>query len=162
MTETEEKLRNCFDEMVVYKDLKKQGNIFSALSLPSFMRDWILRKFEDDNGFFDANKVTKFVHTYLPKKEDWNTIKNRVVIEHETVRFLAKVSIDIDIKTGKVSFSLPDFGLSYKDTMIDDDVWETCKSDLINEYETWGMVELGYQPPDEYDCSFDFGRNQSK
>lgn len=111
MTITEEKLKNCFDEMVVYKDLKKQSNVFSALSLPSFMRDWILRKFEDENGVFDADKVSKFVHTYLPKKEDWNSIKNRVVIEQETVRFLAKVSIDIDIKTGQVSFSLPDFGL---------------------------------------------------
>jgi hypothetical protein len=36
-----EKLKNCFDEMVVYKDLKK-SNFFSALSLPSFMRDWLL------------------------------------------------------------------------------------------------------------------------
>lgn len=162
MTNTENKLRNCFDEMVVYKDLKKQGNVFSALSLPSFMRDWILRKFEDDDGVFDAGQVAKFVHTYLPKKEDWNAIKNRVVIEQETVRFLAKVSINIDIKTGEVSFSLPDFGLSYKDTMIDQDVWEVCKADLVNEYETWGMVELGYQPPDEFDHEFTFNLYKSK
>jgi len=51
-----EKLRNCFDEMVVYKDLKKTGNIFSALSLPSFMRDWLLKKFENENGKFDADE----------------------------------------------------------------------------------------------------------
>ena len=44
-----ERLRDCFDEMVVYKDLKKT-NFFSALSLPSFMRDWLLKKFEDENG----------------------------------------------------------------------------------------------------------------
>ena len=162
MTNTEEKLRNCFDEMVVYKDLKKQSNIFSALSLPSFMRDWILQKFEDEDGVFDADQVSKFVHTYLPKKEDWNAIKNRVVIEQETVRFLAKVSIDIDIKTGQVSFSLPDFGLSYKDTMIDESVWDECKADLVNEYETWGMVELGYQSPDEYEHEWSFNINKNK
>ena len=162
MTITEEKLKNCFDEMVVYKDLKKQSNVFSALSLPSFMRDWILRKFEDENGVFDADKVSKFVHTYLPKKEDWNSIKNRVVIEQETVRFLAKVSIDIDIKTGQVSFSLPDFGLSYKDTMIDEEVWNECKEDLVNGHETWGMVELGYQSPDEYDHEWSFNVNKNK
>ena len=149
MTSIEEKLRNCFDEMVVYKDLKKQGNIFSAFSLPSFMRDWILQKFEDENGIFDVKQVAKFVYEYLPKREDWNAIKNLVVIEQKTVRFLAKVSIDIDIKTGQVSFSLPDFGLSYKDTMIDEAVWNECKEDLVNEYETWGMIELGYQSPDE-------------
>ena len=44
-----ERLRDCFDEMVVYKDLKKT-NFFSALSLPSFMRDWLLKKFEDEDG----------------------------------------------------------------------------------------------------------------
>lgn len=38
-----EKLRICFDEMVVYKDLKK-SNFFSTLSLPSFMRDWLLKE----------------------------------------------------------------------------------------------------------------------
>ena len=47
-----EKLRDNFDEMVVYKDLKKT-NFFSALSLPAFMRDWLLKKFEDDEGYFD-------------------------------------------------------------------------------------------------------------
>ena len=41
-----EKLRDNFDEMVVFKDLKKT-NFFSTLSLPAFMRDWLLKKFED-------------------------------------------------------------------------------------------------------------------
>ncbi len=59
------KLKNCFDEMVVYKNLK-ESNFFNSLSLPSFMRDWILKKFEDDNGVFDADAVARFIKTYLP------------------------------------------------------------------------------------------------
>ncbi len=62
-----EKLRNCFDEMVVYKDLKKT-NFFSALSLPSFMRDWLLKKFEDDNGEFDKEELTLFVKSLFLEK----------------------------------------------------------------------------------------------
>jgi len=145
-----EKLRNCFDEMVVYKDLKK-SNFFSALSLPSFMRDWLLKKFEDENGQFDPDELLRFVRTYLPRKDDWTAIKNQVVIEHERVKFLAKVSVDIDIKTGEVSFSLPDFGLSSKDTIIEESVWHTCKEDLVRGHETWGMVEIGYRSPDDGD-----------
>jgi len=144
-----EKLRNCFDEMVVYKDLKKTGNIFSSLNLPSFMRDWLLKKFEDENGNFDTDELVRFVKTYLPRKDDWISIKNRVVIDRERIRFLAKVSVDIDIKTSEVSFSLPDFGLSSKDTIIEDSIWQTCKDDLVRGKETWGMVEIGYRPPDE-------------
>lgn len=141
-----EKLRNCFDEMVVYKDLKK-SNFFSALSLPSFMRDWLLKRFEDENGHFDSDELVNFVRTYLPRKDDWTAIKNRVVVEHERVKFLAKVSVDIDIKTGEVSFALPDFGLTSKDTMIEDMVWQDCKGDLVRGRETWGMIEIGYRPP---------------
>lgn len=151
-----EKLRNCFDEMVVYKDLKK-SNFFSALSLPSFMRDWLLKRFEDENGHFNSEELTRFVKTYLPRKDDWTAIKNQVIIENERVKFLAKVSVDIDIKTGDVSFSLPDFGLASKDSIIEDIIWESCKEDLVRGRETWGMIEIGYRPPDEE--SF---RNKSK
>ena len=48
-----EKLRTYFDDMVVYKDLRT-SNFFSALSLPSFMRDWLLRRFEDEDGHSDT------------------------------------------------------------------------------------------------------------
>lgn len=156
-----EKLRNSFDEMVVYKDLKK-SNFFSALSLPSFMRDWLLKKFEDENGRFDADEVLRFVQTYLPRKDDWTAIKNQVVVENERVRFLAKVSVDIDIRTGEVSFVLPDFGLTSKDTIIEDSVWQSCKDDLVRGRETWGMVEIGYRPPDSYDKTKGANRGKIK
>ena len=42
-TEMVEKLKDNFDEMVVFKDLKKI-NFISAFKLPSFMRDWVLKK----------------------------------------------------------------------------------------------------------------------
>lgn len=157
----EEKLRNCFDEMVVYKDLK-ETNFFNSISLPSFMRDWILKKFEDDEGNFDREAVNAFVKKFLPKKDDWNAIKNKIVIENETVKFLAKISIEIDIKTGGVSFALPDFGLTSKDTIIEENVWDECKYDLVQEHETWGMVELGYRAPDDFDWSFDYKQKTSR
>ena len=56
MTELEEKLVECFDEMAVFKDLK-QSNFFSDLKLPSFLRDWVLKKFEDSEGQFDIEEI---------------------------------------------------------------------------------------------------------
>lgn len=94
------KLRECFDEMVVYKDLKKT-NFFSALSLPSFLRDWLLKQFEDDDGNLDQDGVKKYIDTYLPKKSDWISIKDRLVNDRERVKFLTKISIDIDVKTNE-------------------------------------------------------------
>jgi ATP-dependent Lon protease len=124
------------------------------------MRDWLLKKFENESGYFDSDELALFVRTYLPHKDDWTAIKNRVVIENERVKFLAKMSVDIDIKTGEVSFSLPDFGLPSKDTIIEDPVWNTCKEDLVRGRETWGIVEIGYRPPD--DCDSQFAQNKAK
>lgn len=156
-----EKLRDCFDEMVVYKDLKKT-NFFSALSLPAFMRDWLLKKFEDDEGNFDKDDMARFVKKFIPRKDDWTAIKNRVIIEGETVKFLAKVAINIDIRTGEVSFALPDFGLGFKETIVESHVWNECKNDLVRGSDTWGMVELGYRSPEDFDIEFEYERKRSR
>lgn len=143
-----EKLRDCFDEMVVYKDLKK-SSFFSALGIPSFLRDWLLRKFEDDDGNFDIGEVSAFVQKYLPRKDDWMRIKDKIVMENERVKILTRVSVDIDIKSQETTFALPDFGLGNKETLIEPAVWYNCKDGLVNGKDVWGVVELGYRIPDE-------------
>jgi len=138
-------LREYFDDMIVYKNLRK-SNFFSALSLPSFLRDWLLKRFADDNGEFDIEELSEYIKRVIPKKDDWVSIKDRIIIDQEKVKFLAKISVDIDIKTSIVSFSLPDFGLTKKQTIIEQHVWNDCKDELIGGKETWGIVELGYRP----------------
>lgn len=142
------KLKECFDGMVVYKDLKKT-NFFSALSLPSFLRDWLLHEFQDDEGNFDINEISDFIEQYLPKKDEWLSIKNKVVFENERVKILAKVSVDIDIKTQEISFALPEYGLTNKETIIEPHIWEECKQYLVKGNESWGVIELGYRFPDD-------------
>mgnify|MGYP000534386498 FL=1 len=143
-----DKLRECFDEMVVYKDLGEMS-FLKTLKLPSFLRDWVLKKFEDDDGNFDIRDLLDFVNTYMPRKEDWLSIKNRISKEYERVKLLTRISIDIDIKTGTVSFALPDYGLTNKETVIEDSVWDNVKDELVKGNEIWGIVELGYCPPDD-------------
>lgn len=142
----EDKLNEYFSEMVIYKEMK--NNFFSSLSLPSFLRDWLLKKFEDDDGQFDADEVSEFIKNYIPRKDDWISIKDRIITEHEKVKFLTKITVDIDIRSGEISFALPDFGLSNKETMIEPNVWDVIKDDLVNGKETWGVVELAYRYPE--------------
>lgn len=141
-----ERFRDAFDEMVVYKDLKK-SNFISSFKLPSFMRDWVLKRFQDEDGSIDMESASEFIRQFIPKKDDWKGIVNRVVNQHERVRFLAKIAVNIDIKTQTVSFELPDFGLLYKDTVIVQDTWEQYSTELLKAEENWGIVELGYQAP---------------
>lgn len=142
-----EKLREYFDDMVVYKDLKK-SNFFKDLKLPSFLRDWLLKMFEDEDGQFDVDEMTSFVNSYIPSKTEWIGIKNRIVVENERVKLLTRISVDINITTHEVSFSLPDFGLNNRETIIEPNVWYECKDELVKAKETWGVVELGYRYPE--------------
>lgn len=144
----ENKLRECFDDMVVFKDLQKT-NFSKDFKLPSFLRDWLLKKFEDENGTFDFKEMTDFIKEYLPQKSDWVALKDRIIIDNEHVKFIAKISVDINIRNQEVSFALPDFGLDFKETLIEHHVWDEYKKDLVKGKETWGVVELGYRCPDE-------------
>lgn len=143
-----EKLRDSFEEMVVYKDLKEMS-FLKTLKLPSFLRDWVLKKFEDEDGKFDTEELLEFVNSYMPRKEEWLSIKKRIITEFERVKLLTKISVDINIKTGEVSFELPDFGLCNKETVIETNIWDSVKEELVRGNEIWGVVELGYRPPDD-------------
>ncbi len=140
------RLKDAFDTMVVFKDLQ-QNNFISSFKLPSFMRDYVVKNFQDDEGEVDVDGASDFISTYIPKKEDWKNLKNRIVNNGETIKILAKVCIEIDIRTGEISFALPDFGLGYKDTTIPREVWDACSDDLLKAEENWGIIELEYQYP---------------
>ncbi len=148
MTETTRKLRDNFAEMAVYKDLQSTNSL-STLGLPSFTRDWLLQRFEDEEGQFDQQQLVDFVRKFIPKREGWLGIKSRIVKDYERVKMLAKIAVDIRVGSGQVAFTLPDFGLSASETIIEDDVWRECGGQLVNGREIWGMIELGYRPPDE-------------
>jgi len=140
------RFKDAFDAMVVFKDLR-QNNFISSFKLPSFMRDYVVKNFQDDNGEIDVDGAAEFISTYIPKKEDWKNLKNRIVNNGETVKILTKVCVEINIRTGEISFSLPDFGLGNKDTTIPPDVWNICSEALLRAEENWGIIELGYQYP---------------
>ena len=142
----QERLKDAFDEMVLYKDLVK-GNIVTAFKLPSFMRDWVMKRFQDDDGQLDMEEAGDFIRTFIPKKNEWKSIQNRIVTLGEQVRFLGRLSVNIDIKSQEVSFALPDFGIGYTETYISMDVWDRCSEDLLRSEEAWGIIELGYLYP---------------
>lgn len=85
----------------------------------------------------------------MPRKDEWISIKNRIIAENERVKILTKISVDINIANQEITFSLPDFGLTNKETLIEPYVWNKCKDELIKGKETWGVVEFGYRLPDE-------------
>lgn len=138
-----DKLKKYFPDMLVYKS-PEQGKFFSTLSLPSFMRDWLLMKFADENGKIDKQEVAAYIKKVIPQKEQWEEIKYNMTRNMQSVRFLTKVKIEIDIATRTAYFSLPDFGAPKKkdEAVVEWNVVEANKDYLLSPNEVWGIVEL--------------------
>ena len=62
----EEKVRDIFADMVVLKN-PERTEFFSNLSLPSYMRDWLVMKFSDDDGSIDYDSVTEKLSAFWPE-----------------------------------------------------------------------------------------------
>ena len=136
------KIRDVFPDMVVLKN-PKRTQFFSDLSLPSYMRDWLVMKFSDENGDVDINRIDRYIKDYIPSREDFEQIKFRL-INGEAVRFLARIRVSVDIKKGKTTFEMPDFGGSRAGAsgVVENSVADKWQETLLRESENWGIVEL--------------------
>ena len=140
-----DKIKDVFTGMVVLKD-QDRTKFFSALSLPSYMRDWLVMKFSDENGDIDYNSVTRYIKKYIPNREEYEQFKFRMV-NGESVRFLARIRVVVDIKTGKTLFELPDFGgtKSGAGGEVANDVVSRWQDTLLRESENWGIIDLVWE-----------------
>ena len=51
----ENKIRDVFADMVVLKD-PQRSEYFSNLSMPSYMRDWLVMKFSDEEAIYSRQR----------------------------------------------------------------------------------------------------------
>lgn len=139
----EEKLRQYYGDMLVFKS-SANSKFFSALSLPAFMRDWLVMRFSNDDGVIDKQEVSNYVKRVIPNKEQWNEYLVDLLHNNQTARFLSKIKIDFDAKTKSSLFSLPEFGVPQKkgEAIVDWDVIETNREYLLSPTEVWGIIEI--------------------
>ena len=140
----EEKIRDVFADMVVLKD-PQRSEYFSNLSIPSYMRDWLVMKFSDDNGTVAYDSVHRYIRKYIPNREDFEQYKFQMV-NGELVQFLARVRVSVDVKSGKTLFELPDFGGARGGAagVVAYDVAEKWQDTLLRESENWGILSLSW------------------
>ena len=173
----EDKVREVFADMVVLKD-PQRSEYFSNLSIPSYMRDWLVMKFSDDDGTVDYDSVRRYISRYIPNRDDFEQYKFQMV-NGDTVQFLARVRVSVDVKTGKTLFELPDFGGSRGGAagVVSYEVADEWQATLLHESENWGIITLnwtmegtaskpkgvitmiGYKPFCPYSVDLDFYRD---
>lgn len=144
MNETSDtKLKKFFGNMLVRK-LSANAKFFSALSLPSFMRDWLVMRFSDEAGHVDTEEISAYVKKNIPKDEQWNAYMIDMLRHGKPARFLAKIKIDFDTRNRRALFALPDFAFPKRkdDAVADWFVVEKNRRHLMSPTETWGIIEL--------------------
>lgn len=138
----EEKLKEVFADMIVLKNPQRAG-FFKDLKMPSYMRDWLVMKFSDEDGNIDPERVQNYIKRYVPSKDDFEQMKFQLT-SGETINILTKIRVSVDIKTGDTMFDMPDFGNAKTGAggVIEKQVVEKWQSTLLKESENWGIIEL--------------------
>ncbi len=133
--------------MIVYKD-PDQNKFFASLSIPPYLRDWMIMRFADNDGKVSLDEVSNFVKENVPSKKDWELLKSKMIKEGERVKFLAKLRVEIDVKTGEGFFSLPDLGFPRRkrEALVSGTVLSEYSRELLTDSETWGVIECTWNP----------------
>ena len=144
-----EKLRKNFPQTSIYKD-QSINAIFKSAKIESFLRDWIIRKKAGPDGrIADTEALSQYINNVIPRMREKSSLEDAARTNGETRPFLAKINISFNSNANYYCFELPDLGFSYSNTIIEDYVWERVKDELLKESGGWGLIKIGYMPPEE-------------
>lgn len=142
------KLRQHFPMTTVYKDPSVMAMFLSA-KIPAFLRDWILkRKAGNDGRINDIDALSTYIGTIIPRREEKGHLEDEARSSGETRQFLARIDVSFNSKANYYTFEIPSLGFAHNQTLVEDYVWDRIKGELIGEAGGWGLIKLGYMPPE--------------
>ena len=134
--------RDCFPEVSVNKKIGADA-LFQGRNLPAFVKDYILRRFSDENGHVGEDALKSYLESKMPtEKED---IKGRL-LKGEKINITTRIDFKTDIASGTVKFELPDAGIT-SDAIVDSTLIANGE-ETIFDGEQWGNVTLVYRAPE--------------
>ena len=133
----------CEPSILVNKAVSR--SLFQELNVPSYIRDWFLKDVSDYSDLEALQRVKQRMLEIIPRQHDWPKFLDQLK-SGSVVKFLARVTIVFDLKKDRISFEIPEYGITSKQTYVDPVKWEGFKNGLLNHSGTvWGVVELSYQ-----------------
>ena len=144
----QQKVRQYFSAMSIYKDPKATNSIFAGRNLPSFVKDYLLKRYLNiSTGEIDTLGLNAFLDKVIPA--NGGTVKDDILAGKE-VTLLARFSIYIDLVKGEKQFAIPDYGIKQREGIIPDYVSAKHPGELVDG-EKWGIVKLCLLPDDDND-----------
>lgn len=145
----EKKLREAFPNTSVFKDQGLMAT-FKSATIPAFLRDWILKKKAGIDGKIkDKDELRRYVNEIIPTRDSALEITDSARSTGCSKKFLAKIDVRFNVATNCVSFEIPDLGITHSQTIVEDYIWEEIKEDVLKTSGGWGLIQLGYLPPEK-------------
>jgi ATP-dependent Lon protease len=141
MSSISEKIKEYFPDLAIMKNSANSG-LFTGRNLPSFVKDYIIRRFAGEDGIADHKKVSDYLANKMPN--DIHIIKNNLLAGEQvniTVRFVIKS----DLASGRTTFSIPDAQI-FANAFISPVLLDEFKEELVDG-EHWGNITLNYVEP---------------
>ena len=141
MSYISEKIKEFFPDLAIMKN-SANSSLFAGRNLPSFVKDYIIRRFSNEEGLVDRAKATDYLENKMP--DNIAAIKNRLLAGEQvnvTVRFVIKS----DLASGRTTFSIPDAQIS-SNAYIATTLLDEYKDELVDG-ERWGNITLNYVEP---------------
>ena len=136
------KIREQFAAMAIYKDPTSTGSLFAGRNLPSFVKDFLLKRYINPDGSVDRNKLTSFIDSVIPT--DQSTVKDRLDCGEE-LTLLTRFIVYIDLVKGVRRFSIPDMGIKQNEGQVPEYVYKAHMGELVDG-EKWGIIKLALLP----------------
>lgn len=135
-----EKIRVHFPELAILKS-RANDSLFSGRSLPSFVKDYIIRKHSDNEGNVNRTAVAQYLDLCMP---DAATLRSRLLLEG-SVKLTTRFIVKSDLEKGRIAFSIPDAEI-VSNAYISQAVLQHNGSEL-KDGECWGAITLEYITP---------------
>lgn len=143
--ELSNKIREQFAAMTIYKDPTTTGSLFAGRNLPSFVKDFLLKRYINTDGSIQRERLTAFLDSVIPTNQA--SVKDRLDCGEE-LTLLARFIVEIDLIKGVRRFGIPDVGIKTREGQIPEYVYKNHMGELV-EGEKWGIIKLALLPDDD-------------
>ena len=106
MTNLDKKIKDIFPEESMHKTPDRYS-LFSGVNVPSFIKDWLIKKFSNDDTI-DTEGLYNFIDKHIPTKD--SNIRSRL-LNGDVIQILARIIFESDIRSGEYRFQIPDIGI---------------------------------------------------